>query len=258
MLDELLESIKEMEPQVKQKTEEMAEVMVVLEQKKRLSEEIKGVVISEKTEIEARNKEVEEMMAEVEAKIKHSEPILREANDSMLTIKRGELSELRNNANPQPLIRFTLENMVLLLGESESWDQIKKVLSDPNLLSRLKAIQPTRQVLEKVARRIDNYPEWTFDSVSKISFGARYMVKFIKNIIKFYDMKFELEKERVQADRLKAELSNLEAKLSSKQVELDKREDEVRKIEQEYNTSKRSLLSMQELISSNNRKFENA
>jgi len=58
------------------------------------------------------------MMAEVEEKIQKAEPILQEANDSMQTIKRTELSELRNNSNPHPLIRFTLENMVILLGEN--------------------------------------------------------------------------------------------------------------------------------------------
>lgn len=57
-------------------------------------------------------------MAEVEEKIQKAEPILQEANDSMQTIKRTELSELRNNSNPHPLIRFTLENMVILLGEN--------------------------------------------------------------------------------------------------------------------------------------------
>ena len=59
-------------------------------------------------------------MAEVELKIRKAEPLLQEANDSMLTLKRGELSELRNNSNPHPLIKFTLENMVILLGEGDS------------------------------------------------------------------------------------------------------------------------------------------
>jgi hypothetical protein len=58
------------------------------------------------------------MVREVEQQIARAEPILQEANDSVLTLKRAELSELRNNPNPHPLIRFTLENMVILLGEA--------------------------------------------------------------------------------------------------------------------------------------------
>ena len=89
LLGKLKQSIKEMEPKVKEKTDKMVEVLAIMGEKQKLAEEVRVGVLSEKRDIEVRNREVEDMMQEVEAKIKHSEPILREANDSMLTIKRG-------------------------------------------------------------------------------------------------------------------------------------------------------------------------
>jgi hypothetical protein len=129
------------------------------------------------------------MMREVELKIKNSEPLIQEANESMLSLKRGELSELRNNPNAHPMITFTLENMVILMNEAESLDNIKKILSDPNLLSRLKTINPTESSVIKVQRRIADNPDWTFENVSKISYGIRYMVRWTKSLIKFFLMK---------------------------------------------------------------------
>lgn len=47
-------------------------------------------------------------MHEVETKIAKSEPLLQDANDSLSTIKRNDLSEIKNNANPHPLIKFMM------------------------------------------------------------------------------------------------------------------------------------------------------
>ena len=55
-------------------------------------------------------------MKEVQQQIERAEPALKGAIDSVQTIKRGDLSEIKNNTNPHPLIRFTLENMLILFG----------------------------------------------------------------------------------------------------------------------------------------------
>lgn len=55
-------------------------------------------------------------MKEVQDELAKAEPLLNEAYDSMSTIKRSELSEIKNNLNPNPLVKFTMENLVILLG----------------------------------------------------------------------------------------------------------------------------------------------
>jgi hypothetical protein len=69
-------------------------------------------------------------------------------------------------------------------------------LSDANLLSRIKSCQPTYEAYVRVKKRIQDNPEWTFDSISKISFGARYLYKWIKSIIKYKDIDLEIGKKR--------------------------------------------------------------
>ena len=183
---------------------------------------------------------------------------MQEANDSMLTIKRGELSELRNNNSPHPLIKFTLENIVILLGQTQSLQNVKKVLSDTNLLSRLKAIHPSINNVLKVQKRISENPQWSFESVSKVSYGIRYMVKWTKSIIKFHVMKSSLDSERSKVEEYKRELHGLEEKLAGKQSELNSKDYQFRVIEEEYNSNKRELINLQELVTLNNRKYQNA
>ena len=57
-------------------------------------------------------------MNEIQEEIAQAEPALAQAVDSVTTIKRKDLSEIKNTPSPHPLLKFTLENMLLLLGES--------------------------------------------------------------------------------------------------------------------------------------------
>jgi hypothetical protein len=57
--------------------------------------------------------------------------------------------------------------------------------------------------------------------VSKVSFGVRYMVRWINNIIKFYELKNSLDSEKLKVEDYRKELERLEWQLSGKQQELD-------------------------------------
>jgi dynein heavy chain, axonemal len=50
------------------------------------------------------------------------------------------LSEIKANNNPNPLVLFTLECVAILFEEKTDWDSIKRLLSDPNLLSKMKGL----------------------------------------------------------------------------------------------------------------------
>ena len=100
--------------------------------------------------------------------------------------------------------------MLILLGEAESWDNIKKVLSDPGLLNRLKTIAPLPQVVQKAKRRIEENREWTFDNVSKVSFGVRHMVRWINSIIKLHELKASLDQERSKVEEYRRQLAKSE------------------------------------------------
>jgi hypothetical protein len=52
-------------------------------------------------------------------------------------LTRADISEIKGNNNPKPIIQLTLECVNILLGEGTKWDDIKKSLSDANFLSRL-------------------------------------------------------------------------------------------------------------------------
>jgi hypothetical protein len=84
------------------------------------------------------------------------------------------------------------------------------VLSDPGLLTRLKSISAVLPAVQKAKRRIEENREWTFDNVSKVSFGVRHMVRWISSIIKFHELKASLDQERGKVEEYRRELGRSE------------------------------------------------
>lgn len=68
--------------------------------------------------------------------------VLNASLESISMIKRDKLSEIKMTQHPHPLVLFTLENLCILLGEAISWENIKRVLWDTELLYRLKNCNP--------------------------------------------------------------------------------------------------------------------
>jgi hypothetical protein len=57
----------------------------------------------------------------------------------------------------------------------------------------LKNISPNLANILKAKKKIDENREWTFENVSKVSYGVRHIVRWINNIIKFYELKYALD-----------------------------------------------------------------
>ncbi len=57
----------------------------------------------------------------------------------------------------------------------------------------MKNISPNLANILKAKKKIDENREWTFENVSKVSYGVRHIVRWINNIIKFYELKYALD-----------------------------------------------------------------
>lgn len=83
--------------------------------------------------------------------------------------------------------------MVILLGENEAWENIKKILSDPNLMLKIRNCSPTAASVQKVKKRVEENGEWTVENVAKVSFGSRFICKWIIGVIRFGEIKASIE-----------------------------------------------------------------
>lgn len=95
-------------------------------------------------------------------------PMLQQANEALNILSRNVVSEIKANNNPNPLVLFTLECVNCLFEEKQDWDSIKKVLADPNLVSRMKNFDVysiKEPVEKKIKAKIAGNPEFTPEKV---------------------------------------------------------------------------------------------
>ena len=90
--------------------------------------------------------------------------MLKQANEAINILDRKIISEIKGNNNPNPLVLFTLECINVLFDEKTDWDNIKKVLSDSNLLQKMKTFD-VNGMKEKteiaIKKKIAGNPEFT-------------------------------------------------------------------------------------------------
>ena len=90
--------------------------------------------------------------------------MLKQANEALNILDRKIISEIKGNNNPNPLVIFTLKCINILFDEKTDWDNIKKVLSDSNLLQKMKTFD-VNGMKEKteiaIKKKIASNPEFT-------------------------------------------------------------------------------------------------
>ena len=97
--------------------------------------------------IAQRRKRVEEDLAAVE-------PALADARDSVKSIKKAHLDEVRQMGSPPSAVKLTLEAVVCVLGRATTvWKEIRRQLSKSDFIATVVNFQ-TSQVTPKIVKLV--------------------------------------------------------------------------------------------------------
>ena len=103
---------------------------------------MKKVVEQEANYINVQSEKIVILKSEADTILKDAMPILSYAVDQLDKLNRGDISEIKQNNNPHPLVKFAVECVAILLDEKSEWEHCKKsLLSDASLLNRLKTFK---------------------------------------------------------------------------------------------------------------------
>lgn len=87
------------------------------------------------------------------------EPMLEEADRTLQEIQRSEITELRTFTSPPYVVEQVLKAIVVLLGESPDWQNVKNVIADFHFITRIKKIDKKNlsdQKIKNVREIIEN------------------------------------------------------------------------------------------------------
>ena len=82
-------------------------------------------------------------------------PALKEAEDALSKISKGDIAEVKGFINPSPVVVLVLEAVCVLLGEKTDWNSAKSVMMAIDFMERLMKFD-RNNVQENTLRRLRN------------------------------------------------------------------------------------------------------
>ena len=141
----------------------MEKLLLKLEGDRVEANKVKDVVEQEERVVNIKAQKISDTKSEADEILSKAMPKIKEAQQALNLLTRADISEIKGNNHPKPIIQLTLECVNILLGEGTKWDDIKKTLSDANFLSRLQKydihdIPP--QIEKKIKKILADNPDY--------------------------------------------------------------------------------------------------
>ena len=247
----LKETLIKLQPELKQKTIEQEELIKKLEIDGYEAKKKKLVVAEEERIVNEKADKIKESKEEADRRLNEAMPILIAATEALNTLNRNDISEIKSQPSPHALVRFTLECVAVLLDEKSDPDSIKKLLADPNFLSRMKTLKAeniTKNTQDKIKKKINSNPNFIPSEIQKINIAAKSICEWVRAVSEYTDVWKETEKKRVFVEEMNKELEGANAVLSKKQDELIEVNRKVMLLEQQYTENKKEKDRLDEEI----------
>ncbi len=222
---------------------------------------MKEKVSVEENQVLDKAEKVKEMKAEADKILQEALPTLRGAQEALNTLNRNDISEIKSNNNPHALVKFTLECVAILVEEKPDWDNIKRILADPNFLSRMKGldvynIPPNTQ--SSVKKKIKSNPDFTPTIIKGINFAAKSMCEWVRSVANFTDINKDIEKKKNLVESMNKELETANKDLQLKRDELNKIIKKVNELEELYMKNKGEKDRLENDMKVTEQRLENA
>lgn len=216
-----------------------------------------------KTEAEKMRQLLAKQEGSIAAEIAQMEPILQQTLDSITSLPRNLLDEVRSLGSPPVPIRLCLEAVVFLLDASSgtptlthavdasiSWAEVRRLSKSSDFIPRILSLRPESiptSVRDTImARYIKAYPtEFTYERMQTASRACGPLFQWVMNQIEFSGILLKMEP-------LKAELAGVKVELQRKEAEIKEQEqilhDLVKKtkvLETAYNAANLGIAELQ-------------
>lgn len=247
----LKEKLIKLQPELKKKTIEQEELIKKLEIDGYEAKSKKILVAEEERLVNEKTDKIKETKAEADRRLNEAMPILTAATEALNTLNRNDISEIKAQPNPHALVKFTLECVAVLLDEKADPEGIKKLLADPNFLSRMKGLKAeniSKSTQDKIKKKINSNPNFIPSEIQKINIAAKSICEWVRAVAEYTDIWRETEKKRLFVEEMNKELDAANAILGKKQDELIKANEKVMVLEQQYNENKKEKDRLDEEI----------
>jgi dynein heavy chain len=222
MVETLQQEIIKLQPVLVVAGKETAELIEVVTKDK-----ADASIIQEKTETEAAKVKVatEEAAAiatDAQKDLDEALPAFDSAVKALKSLNKGDITEIKNFANPPALVKTVMEAVCILKGAKPTWEDSKKLLNDSNFLVGLETYDKDN-ISEKILKALKKYiedPDFTPDKVEKVSRAAKSLCMWCRAMDVYARVAKNVEPKKKALKEAEDSVAAMTAVLATKQAEL--------------------------------------
>ena len=220
------------------------------------AESEKVVTTKLQASLNAQEAEVERQQVLIRSDLSSAEPALIQAQDSVSSIKKSQLDEIRALARPPAVIRLTVEAVGVMLGESSlEWTDLRKFLRRDDFLSNILNFQSTT-LSDKVRKVVqtnyfDKFPEdFVFEKVKRASKACGPLFQWISSQLRYCDILHRIQPLRDQLASCTEELESCQANVQAAALTIVNLETSIDQYKHEYAQLIQEAQTIQQELSS--------
>jgi len=242
----------------------LAEKMVVVEAKTKDVQELIAVIqekteVANKQQIEAteKSKHAEEQAqiisvekGKADEALQEALPAVEAASAALENLDKKDLTELKAFANPPDAVRLLCFQLVVLkpTGEkfNEDWGDAKKLLSDGNLLQKLKTYAKD-DITDKQIKGVKKHfgPDLSMEKMKTVSKAGYGLLTWVDAIVKYYEVAKNVAPLRQKVKEMEKAQRQTESELAVLKDALDALSKELGELDVQYKEASAELDGLQ-------------
>ncbi|KAK3924935.1 Dynein heavy chain 10, axonemal [Frankliniella fusca] len=241
---------KRLEVQKKVVAEKQAASNVLLAQVREATESAnqkKDKATEKSIEIEQQAKVINTEKGEAQEVLAEAMPALEAARAALAELEKSDITEIRSFATPPEAVQVVCECVVIIKGIKEvTWKSAKAMLSDPNFLKNLQALNCDNITQKQVQAVKAHMKKCTLDGMEKVSKAGYGLLRFVEAVLGYCAVYREVRPKKERVAALEAEFAQATKYLESLNREIAKVEKVLADLNDKYVAAMGEALKLQE------------
>ncbi|EGG20698.1 cytoplasmic dynein heavy chain [Cavenderia fasciculata] len=220
--------------QANQKLKQMVQDQQIAEQKQKEAVELQA-------QLDVRNKEIHIQKQKAYADLEKAEPAIIEAQESVSTIKKKHLDEIKALPNPPTAVKLAMEAVCLMLtGKKLEWGDIRKKIMETTFIASIVDYDTKKQLTNKirdaVMKQYVQDPNFNYEAVNRASKACGPLVKWVSAQATYSEILDRVKPLREEVEQLEVAANSLKTKQEELVNTIDSLNSSINTYKDEYAT----------------------
>lgn len=232
---ELRVQIKELQPKLQKKNEDLKVSLKTATQDRKIADEKEEIVSKEAAIVNQQADEAQIIVDEVKGELEKVQPELDAAQASLARLDKSKITEIKSFPNPPEAVVMVMEAVMIVFGEKTEWNHVKKVISDPKaFVDSMKSFDVKNLDSKKLSilrKKYINRKDFVPAQVANKSLAAKSMCEWVLALDKYSYVLKNVAPKQAKYKEVSAVLKIAKDDLAVKEAELKEVTDKVAALE---------------------------